>query len=152
MHDDAAMLRRVSFCASLPDAAIARPHRHSVGTLVQLEGDLAEAMYVVAHGHIKIARIGSNGREQVLNVIGPGGHFNTVPIFDGGVCPANAEALSDVTLLALPRDALLRCGAGLAEAIEIIAACLAVGCRINKSQKTPRTDQLLLDVTEATLA
>lgn len=114
MHDDVAMLRRVSFCAGLPDAAITaltaitRPRRLSVGTLVQLEGDLAEAMYVVAHGQIKIARIGSNGREQVLNVIGPGGHFNTVPIFDGGVCPANAEALSDVTLLVLPRDALLR--------------------------------------------
>jgi len=46
----------------------------------------------------------------------------------------------------------LRCGGCLAEAIEIIAACLAVGCRINKSQKTPRTYQLLLDVTEAALA
>jgi CRP/FNR family transcriptional regulator, cyclic AMP receptor protein len=44
----------------------------------------------------------------VLNVIGPGGHFNTVPMFDGGACPANADALADVTLLALPRAALLR--------------------------------------------
>jgi CRP-like cAMP-binding protein len=43
----------------------------------------------------------------VLNVIPAGGHFNTVPIFDGGTCPANAEALTDVSLLALPRDALL---------------------------------------------
>ena len=29
-------------------------------------------------------------------------------MFDGGTCPANAEALADVTLLALPREALLR--------------------------------------------
>ncbi len=64
-------------------------------------------MYVVAQGRVKIARIGANGREQVLNVIPPGGHFNTVPMFDGGACPANAEALTDVELLALPRDALL---------------------------------------------
>ena len=29
-------------------------------------------------------------------------------MFDGGTCPANAEALADVTLLALPREGLLR--------------------------------------------
>ena len=49
------------------------------GAIIQIEGDAAEAMYVVARGRVKIARIGLNGREQVLNVIGPGGHFNTVP-------------------------------------------------------------------------
>jgi DDE family transposase len=37
----------------------------------------------------------------------------------------------------------------LAEAIETIAMCVAVGCRINKSKKTPHTYQLLLDLTEA---
>jgi hypothetical protein len=46
----------------------------------------------------------------------------------------------------------LRCGGRLAEAIEIIVACVAVGCRINKSKKTPHTYQLLLDVTEAAFA
>ncbi|HJZ48399.1 MAG TPA: Crp/Fnr family transcriptional regulator, partial [Roseiflexaceae bacterium] len=50
----------------------------------------------------------ANGREQVLNVISAGGHFNTVPIFDNGPCPANAEALDDVDLLVLPRDAMRR--------------------------------------------
>jgi hypothetical protein len=37
----------------------------------------------------------------------------------------------------------------LAEAIEAIARCVASGCRINKSKKTPHTYQLLLDLTEA---
>lgn len=46
----------------------------------------------------------------------------------------------------------LRCQGRLEEAIGIISACLAVGCRINKSQKAPHTYQLLLDVTEAALA
>jgi len=45
----------------------------------------------------------------------------------------------------------LRCGGELAAAIKIIVDCLSIGCRINKSQKTPHTYQLLLDVTEATL-
>lgn len=40
----------------------------------------------------------------------------------------------------------------LAEAIAIIARCLASGCRINKRKTTPHTYQLLLDLTEAALA
>jgi CRP/FNR family transcriptional regulator, cyclic AMP receptor protein len=114
VDDRIEQLRRVSFCADLPLAAvralseiaasIARP----AGTVIQLEGDPADVMYVVVAGHVRIARVAENGREQVLNVIGAGGHFNTVPMFDGGPCPANAEALTDVALLALPREALLR--------------------------------------------
>ena len=108
-----AQIRAVSFAAGLPEgalvalAAIAAPMQRVTGTLLQLEGDQAEVMYMVVRGRVKIARVSAGGREQVLNVIPPGGHFNTVPIFDGGRCPANAEALTDVLLLALPRDALL---------------------------------------------
>jgi CRP/FNR family transcriptional regulator, cyclic AMP receptor protein len=114
MDDRVAILRRVSFCAGLPDAAlaalaaIAAPLWRPAGTFIQFEGDPAEAMYVIAQGYIKIARSSASGREQVLNVIGPGGHFNTVPIFDGGPCPANAQALADVALLVLPRDVMRR--------------------------------------------
>jgi hypothetical protein len=47
-------------------------------------------------------------------------------------------------------SALKRCGR-LEEALLDLAFCLQVGCRINKSQKTPHTFQLLLDVLEANL-
>jgi len=113
MEDRRYLLRRVSFCAGLPEpivtalVAIAAPLHRPAGSLIQIEGDPADVMYIVARGRVKIARIGANGREQVLNVIPAGGHFNTVPIFDGGPCPANAEAIEDVDLLALPREALL---------------------------------------------
>ena len=62
------------------------------------------------------------------------------------------KAAATVRAHALCLATTLRCAGRLAEAIAIIAACLAVGCRINKSQKTPHTYQLLLDVTEATFA
>src|SRR5262245_38008228 len=109
MDASLAILRRVSFCAALPEAtiaalaAIAMPTYRAAGTLIQLEGDPAEAMYIVAKGRVKMALVAASGREQVLNVITAGQHFNTVPIFDDGTCPANAEALTDVALLALYR-------------------------------------------------
>lgn len=114
MNAREALLRRGSFCADLPAPAIADlariaiPLQRPAGTVIQVEGDPAEAMYIVVSGRVKISRIGPGGREQVLNVIPRGGHFNTVPIFDDGPCPANAEALTDVQLLALPRDAMRR--------------------------------------------
>jgi CRP-like cAMP-binding protein len=107
-------LRTVSFCAGLPAAAvtalasIAAPLQRAAGSFIQFEGDPAECMYLIVRGHVKIARSAASGREQVLYVLGPGSHFNTVPMFDGGVCPANVQTLTDVALLALPRERLLR--------------------------------------------
>ncbi|NJN19123.1 MAG: Crp/Fnr family transcriptional regulator [Oscillochloris sp.] len=113
MISDSDIFRSVSFGAELPEAAlhdlarIAIQLERPAGTTLQLEGDPAETMYVVVTGRVKISRFSAGGREQVMNIIGAGGHFNSVPIFDGGPCPANAEALSDVVLLALPQAALL---------------------------------------------
>ena len=59
------------------------------------------------------------------------------------------KAAATVRKHALCLATALRCGGQVATAITVIADCLAVGCRINKSQKTPHTYQLLLDVTEA---
>jgi CRP-like cAMP-binding protein len=113
-NDRTSFIRTVSFCAGLPDSAImalsaiAMPLQRPAGAFIQFEGDPAEVMYLVIHGRVKIARTSASGREQVLNVIGPGGHFNTVPMFDGGTCPANVQALEALALLVLPRDRLLR--------------------------------------------
>jgi CRP-like cAMP-binding protein len=113
-HDRTSFIRSVSFCAGLPDpaitalSAIAMPLQRPAGAFIQFEGDQADAMYLVMRGRVKIARASASGREQVLNVIGASGHFNTVPMFDGGVCPANAQAIDNVALLALPRDRLHR--------------------------------------------
>ena len=113
-NDRSSFIRSVSFCAGLPDpaiaalSAIAMPLQRLAGAFIQFEGDPADAMYLVIRGRVKIARTSASGREQVLNVIGAGGHFNTVPMFDGGACPANAQAIDDVALLALPRDQLRR--------------------------------------------
>ena len=113
-NDRTSFIRSVSFCAGLPDpaitalSAVAMPLQRPAGAFIQFEGDPSDAMYLVARGRVKIARASASGREQVLNVIGAGGHFNTVPMFDGGACPASAQAIDDVTLLALPRDRLRR--------------------------------------------
>ena len=62
------------------------------------------------------------------------------------------KAAATVRKHALCLAKALHCESRLVEALESIAACLAAGCRINKSQKTPHTYQLLLDGTGAAFA
>jgi CRP/FNR family cyclic AMP-dependent transcriptional regulator len=107
-------LKQIGICSTLSPAiigeleSIAVPMERAAGTSLQLEGEPVEAMYLVLEGQVKVSRLASNGREQVLTVVGPGGHFNTAALFDGARCPANADALTDVALLALPRAAVLK--------------------------------------------
>jgi CRP-like cAMP-binding protein len=108
--EHAAILKCVSFCAQIPAttitelAAIAVPFDYPPDTIVFLEGDPIAAMYIVARGQVKIARIGANGREQVIEIAMPGDHFNTITLFDEGPCPALAQTLAETSLLMLPKE------------------------------------------------
>lgn len=107
------IIRRAGFARQLgPEviaalANVARERRIERGTIVTLEGEPADAMYLVAEGRVKISRYSLEGREQIMYTAGPGDHFNTVPIFDGGVCPATTEGMEPTVLLVLHRQDIL---------------------------------------------
>jgi CRP-like cAMP-binding protein len=109
-----AQLQRVSFCSHLPEstvqalATIAYPRSYPSGAVIVLAGEPPQAMYTIVAGRVKLVRIALNGREQIVNVMGAGQHFNTVPIFDHGPCPVNVQAITDVDLLVLPIDDMRR--------------------------------------------
>ena len=79
-EDPRVLLRKVSFCADLPEAAvaglaaIATSLQYPAGALIQLEGDPANAMYVVGRGRVKIARVGANATRSA----DPGRPFDTI--------------------------------------------------------------------------
>ncbi len=73
--------------------------RFEPGQILQVEGDAAEAMYIVMRGRVKVFRTATTGREQVMHVAGPGDHVNLVPLIDGGRCPASLQALTEVDTL-----------------------------------------------------
>lgn len=98
--------------APLPQSTLANLTRiaivqdRPVDTLIQIEGEPAEAMYLVMRGQVKVMRTSPNGREQVLHIAGPGQSINMVPVFDGGANPATLQALTPIVLLTLPMEAL----------------------------------------------
>lgn len=86
-------------------AAIVRLTR-AQGELIFQAGEPSPGLFIVREGRVKIMREAASGREQVLHVVEAGQHFNLVPAFDGGPCPASAVAMSDIELLLLPTERL----------------------------------------------
>ena len=103
-------IQQVSFARQLSalvlDALAASASEQAIerGSIITLEGEPAAAMYVVIEGRVKVVRHSIEGREQILHIVEAYDHFNTVPIFGGGACPATTEALLPTRLLIWPRD------------------------------------------------
>ena len=76
------------------------------GEMIVLEGELAEALYFVASGMVKVFKTSADGKEQILNLIRPDESFNDVPVFDGGPNPASAQAIGPVVLYGIRKSDL----------------------------------------------
>ena len=76
------------------------------GASVFEEGDTSSELFVVAEGRIAIANRASDGRETLLAVMEPGGLFGELGLFDGEARSADARALTDAQVLAVPYDAV----------------------------------------------
>ncbi|MCW2306473.1 Crp/Fnr family transcriptional regulator [Rhodobium gokarnense] len=89
----------VQFDAVLSDAATKTISR---GETLFLQGDPAEALFVVLEGWVKLYRVTPAGDEAVVHVFTDGQSFAEAAAFTGGVYPVSAEAVTDGRLLHIP--------------------------------------------------
>lgn len=82
---------------------IAVDRRFERGEAIFFEGDEADGFYLVVDGRVKIYKLSSEGKEQILHLFGTGEPFGEVPVFSGQVFPANADAVAKSHLLFFPR-------------------------------------------------
>jgi CRP/FNR family transcriptional regulator len=93
--------------ASLAQLARSAARRtYLAGGVVFLEGESAPAFCYVATGWVKIVKMSSAGREQILYLWGPGEVFGGVGAFVARPAPATAIALEAAELWMLPRSAI----------------------------------------------
>ncbi|HET7328118.1 MAG TPA: Crp/Fnr family transcriptional regulator [Nocardioidaceae bacterium] len=78
------------------------------GDVVFREGDAGDRLYVVIDGKIKLGRSSTDGRENLLAVLGPGQMFGELSLFDPGPRSATVTAVTDVTFESLSHDELAR--------------------------------------------
>jgi uncharacterized membrane protein len=75
------------------------------GETVFWVGDAGDTLYVVESGQVTITAPDERGDHILLDTLGPGGVFGEISLLDGGPRTATVRALTDVSLLALRRDA-----------------------------------------------
>jgi len=126
------MLRSLPFFGGLPEERLSRLARgaqvaeHAPGSLIAARDQAADAFHLVAAGQVKIYRMGPDGREQTLYVLGQGEPFCLCSLVDTGEYPAYAAALTQTRILTFP-------AASLAEAArqdpEVLFDLLRLMCR-----------------------
>ncbi len=86
-----------------------RGHRRKFGPEEQVfaEGERAEFLPVVVSGQIKMVRYPEPGKEVIIGTFGPGEIFAIPPALDGKQFPATAVAMTESSLLLVPRNEFL---------------------------------------------
>ncbi len=114
LHDAAGVLSAAPYFANLDERTLETVARAAIrqdydtDQIVFLEGEPCEGLYVVQDGWLKAVKLSLEGREQILNIVGPGEAFNALGVFVGMPNPATVVALEPATVWLIRRDTMLR--------------------------------------------
>ena len=107
---DTDVLRRAPLFASLDDEAFAALTKEitevdlSRGATLFHEGDPGDQLYFIVSGKIKLGRTASDGRENLVAVMGPGEIFGEMALFDPSPRSTSATAVSETRLAGLKHE------------------------------------------------
>ncbi len=103
------VLRRVRIFSALSDEQLAEIAAQSIrrdyapGQVLFLDGEECEGMFVVAEGTVRLFKTAPSGREMLLTMEKAPASIAEIPVFDGGVYPASAAAVTSATVYLIPR-------------------------------------------------
>jgi CRP/FNR family transcriptional regulator len=86
---------------------IAVEKRYNKGQTIFSEGDKTTGFFVIVEGRVKIYKVSSEGKEQILHIFEAGQSFGEVTVFTGQRMPANAQTLAQTHLLLFARNAFV---------------------------------------------
>lgn len=81
--------------------------RCAKGQMIFLEGEPCAGLWVVEKGRVRLLRLSTEGREQVVRLLGPGEFFNEVAVLDGGPNPVSAMVAMESMLWVIERNTML---------------------------------------------
>jgi CRP/FNR family transcriptional regulator len=109
MGVELAFLRKVPLFAELGDEELgeiaAHFHERSYpkNSVIFLEDETGDYMYVVRKGRVKVVRQLPSGKETILAFHDAGEFFGEMSLLDGGTTPASVIAVAPTTILSLSR-------------------------------------------------
>ncbi len=76
------------------------------GTVLFREGEPGESLFIVLSGKVKLGRRSTDGRENLVAIMGPSDQFGELSLFDPGPRTATATVVTDARVAKLPKAAL----------------------------------------------
>lgn len=99
--------------------------RLSRGAVLFHQGDTGNQLFVIVSGKIKLGRTGFTGRENLIEVLGPGQMFGELSVFDPGPRSTTATAVTATQLRCLEHADLVEWIANYPQVTEGLLAQLA---------------------------
>lgn len=98
------VLKKLSFFATFDDESLNKlseiitEREYKKGRNIFIEGETAEAVYVVKSGKVKIYKTAQDGKEHIIHIMGDGEVFAESCIFDVCPYPASADAVENTVV------------------------------------------------------
>ena len=86
---------------------VCKPRKYLKNSMIILEEEYGDLVFVVQSGTIKITRVNDEGKEVILALLGPGEIFGELAILDGEARSANALAQENCQLWAINKEDFL---------------------------------------------
>lgn len=108
-----ALLARIRHFDSLPPevqeriATSATPCHFNAGQVIYVEGEPAEALFILETGWVKATRMTREGREQAMMFLRPVEIFGDIAVFTGTTYPGTVVALEAVEAWSIPAKVIL---------------------------------------------
>jgi len=109
MVEHASILREVPIFTELSDEDLGIIMQMTVkrsypkNTMIVIEEDRGDTLYIIESGSVKITRLDEEGREVILAILGSSEFFGEMALLDGQGRSANVMAIEDATIFTLNR-------------------------------------------------
>ena len=107
------LLNRINIFSDLSEdecenlKSLCKPRNYLKNSMIILEEEYGDLVFVIKTGTIKITRVNDEGKEVILALLGPGEMFGELAILDGEARSANALAQENCELLAINKEDFL---------------------------------------------
>jgi CRP/FNR family transcriptional regulator, cyclic AMP receptor protein len=126
------------------------------GCVLFREGDEGDRLFIIREGKVKLGRRSSDGRENLVAILGPGEMFGVLSLFDPGPRTMTATAVAQTQLLGIGTVDLNRLLSGRPAVATVLLAALAKRLRrtnenladLVRTDAQGRVAKVLLDLSE----
>jgi CRP-like cAMP-binding protein len=80
---------------------------YTKGEVILMEEESGSALFVIIYGEVKVVRVGEDGREVILGILGPSDIFGEMALLDGEARSASVIAMDNAELFVIHRKDFL---------------------------------------------